>query len=156
MRRNKGSKSPPLVVQGAAGWPAFLMMSVWAIYAAAAPSLRFLQGREWCCRHDFLSFRTDPVAYAFVVPRPLQTAQRTGHPQFCLCLRNQKPGPPGGPQDSGACWAVYVPQRKHTYSFPPINSLHGVPVRRLALKGDKSVLDGIYRSRRCAICTRFI
>jgi hypothetical protein len=70
--------------------------------------------------------------------------------------RVSAPSRSGGPQDSGACRPVYVPQRKHTYSFPAINSLHGVPVRRLALKGDKSVLDGIYRGRRCAICTRFI
>jgi hypothetical protein len=26
--------------------------------------------------------------------RPLQTAQRTGHPLFCLCQRSQNPGPP--------------------------------------------------------------
>src|SRR5208282_5461321 len=26
--------------------------------------------------------------------RPLQTAQRTGHPPSCLCQRIQKPGPP--------------------------------------------------------------
>jgi hypothetical protein len=62
----------------------------------------------------------------------------------------------GGARDSGGWWGVYVPERKDTYSFPAINSLHGVPVRRLGLKGYKSVLDRSYRSRRCAICTRFV
>jgi hypothetical protein len=50
------------------GRPAFLMMFLCAIYAEGAPSLRFLQGRVVMLPTRPLSFRTNPVAYAFVVP----------------------------------------------------------------------------------------
>jgi hypothetical protein len=78
------------------------MMFLCAIYAEGAPSLRFLQepalslskGRVVMLPTRPLSFRTNPVAYAFVVPALCKLQQRTGHPPFCLCQRNQKPGPP--------------------------------------------------------------
>jgi hypothetical protein len=43
-------------------------MFVCAIYAEGAPSLRFLQGRVAMLPTRLLSFCTNPVAYAFVVP----------------------------------------------------------------------------------------
>ena len=50
------------------GWPALLMMFLYAIYAEGAPSLRFLQGRVVMPPARPLSFCTNPVAHVFVVP----------------------------------------------------------------------------------------
>ena len=37
---------------------------------------------------------TQPHCACICGARPLQTAQRTGHPMLCLCQQSQKPGPP--------------------------------------------------------------
>jgi hypothetical protein len=61
--------------------------------AVGAPSLRFLQGRVRCCRYNFLVL-SNPHSACVRGSRPLQSAQRTGHPLWFWCRYDSKAGPP--------------------------------------------------------------
>ena len=60
------------------GWAHPLMMSVCAIGAEGAPSLRFLQGRVRCCRHNFCGCAT-------------RSRMRSRFPPFAKCAKDGAP-----------------------------------------------------------------
>ena len=79
--------------------PPFLMMSVCTIYVEGAPSLRFLQepalsGAEGAGNDaaDTTFVALQPGRACVPDSRPLQSAQRTGHPLCFWRQRGQKPG----------------------------------------------------------------
>ena len=83
-----GARFPPF-----GGVAHLLMMSVRAIGAEGAPSLRFLQGRV-TMQPTQLLWLCNPVTHAFQIPALCKKAQRTGHPLYLLRQRGQKPRPP--------------------------------------------------------------